>query len=307
MTAAEVIPLHQPDSHRIEKWARSIPVGFIVNKRGVDTSARHVLLILALHADNTTALAWPSQQTISEHTGLSEKTVSRCLTRLAYLGLITHVGARGAKQWLLRLDARTEAPDIRAEQQERRRQGTAERMRRMRSRRLSGEGVTRHLSVTCDALSVRHSADVTHQTTGGDALSVPRTTKEQLPKTELPKDAAPDAAADGLFEVPELPSKIETPGQLANRLTRIYTDKVKLTAYLAVQGVVKIAIKSGEYSEQQIASGMASLADERRTVTANSLRIAIEGSPQSRRKIPDRMVVPTSDSSIWNDESAMEF
>jgi DNA-binding Lrp family transcriptional regulator len=307
MTAAEIVPIRQADSHSATKWARSIPVGFLMNGRGVDTSARHVLLVLAMHADNATGLAWPSKSTIAEYTGLSEKTVARCLARLEQSGLITHVGMRGAKQWLLRFDACTAAPDVRAQQRDRKRQGTAERMRRLRARRSPEDHVTRHLSVTCDAPSVRHDAHVTQQTSPCDALDVPRTTKE-LPKNfELPKDAASDDAAGVLFDTPEPPPKSETAGQLANRLTRIYTDKVKLTAYLAVQGVVKLAIKSGEYSNRQIATGMAQLAEERRVVTANTLRIAIEGSPQGRNQLPERMTVPKPNAAVWQDKSALEF
>src|SRR5882757_1848333 len=307
MTAAEIVPIRQTDSHRATKWARSIHVGFLMNGRGVDTSARHVLLVLAMHADNATGLAWPSQSTVAEYTGLSEKTVARCLSRLEKSGLITHVGMRGAKQWLLRFEVCTDAPDVRAQQRDRKRQGTAERMRRLRAKQSPEDHVTPHLSVTCDASSVRHAADVTQQTSPCDALDVPRTTKELPKNLELPKDAAPDVAAGVLFDTPEPAPKSETTGQLANRLTRIYTDKVKFTAYLAAQGVVKLALKSGEYSHQQIAAGMARLAEERRVVSVNSLRIAIEGSPQKHNKLPERMTVPKPDAAVWQDKSALKF
>jgi DNA-binding Lrp family transcriptional regulator len=69
---------------------------------------------------------------------------------------------------------------------------------------------------------------------------------------------------------------VETVGQRANRLTKTYTDVVKLTSFQGVRNVVTLAVKAG-YSDAQITEGLAALADDGRPVTANTLRIQIEG------------------------------
>jgi hypothetical protein len=46
-----------------------------------------------------------------------------------------------------------------------------------------------------------------------------------------------------------------------------------------VRGVVQAAVRTGEYTDEQIAAALDRLADpaNRRSVTANTLRIALEG------------------------------
>lgn len=89
----------------------------------------------------------------------------------------------------------------------------------------------------------------------------------------------------------------ETEGQRINRIARLYTDRVKLTKFLAVSGVVKTAVRSGEYTEQQIVNGINDLAEERRPVTLDSLRIAMEGLPKSKRFATD---TPRPGSGVWD-------
>lgn len=94
----------------------------------------------------------------------------------------------------------------------------------------------------------------------------------------------PDLAADE----PPPHEEPETEGQRINRLARVYTDLVPLSAFLAVQGVVRKAAKacgqdgSPLYTDDQIADGLRQLAKEKRTPTATTLRVAIEGFPQQR-------------------------
>ncbi|MFJ1539333.1 hypothetical protein ACIODS_12390 [Micromonospora chalcea] len=72
----------------------------------------------------------------------------------------------------------------------------------------------------------------------------------------------------------------ETLDQRVNRLTRTYTDAVKFSNFPAIRSIVKKAIGSGDYTDEQITGGLAALADERDTVTTNTLRFAIEGLPK---------------------------
>lgn len=75
------------------------------------------------------------------------------------------------------------------------------------------------------------------------------------------------------------PSESET--QRAQRLTKVYTNKVPLSKFPAVMGIVKKALKAG-YSDQQITIALEGLADDGRPVTVDSLRIQMEGLPATR-------------------------
>jgi hypothetical protein len=113
--------------------------------------------------------------------------------------------------------------------------------------------------------------------------------------------AAARPPADGLFDVGEKP---ETEGQRVNRLTRIYTDLIKLTSFHAVSGVVKAAVRAQvdgvrQYSDTQIADALRELAEERRTVTQNSLRIAMEGMPAQRQQMA-RPAAPAPGAGVWD-------
>lgn len=81
---------------------------------------------------------------------------------------------------------------------------------------------------------------------------------------QLPECVAADAARD------------ESVGQRVNRVTRTYTDRVKLSPFHGVRAVVEAAVKAG-YSDEQIVPALSRLADSNRPVSANSLRIEIEG------------------------------
>lgn len=80
----------------------------------------------------------------------------------------------------------------------------------------------------------------------------------------------------------------ETQNQRIDRLTKLYTDVVRFSKFQAVQGVVRLAVRSAEedgtptYTDEQIAEAMTRLASDRRNVTVDSLRIEIEGLPPMR-------------------------
>ncbi|MCP5916342.1 helix-turn-helix domain-containing protein, partial [Klebsiella pneumoniae] len=64
-------------------WALSLPIQSLK-----DSSARHVLLCLANYAGSNGAGAFPSAKTLTDDTGLSERTVRIKLDLLEECGLI---------------------------------------------------------------------------------------------------------------------------------------------------------------------------------------------------------------------------
>lgn len=113
------------------------------------------------------------------------------------------------------------------------------------------------------------------------------------------RNAAADAATHGdggaLFDADSPAPKPETENQRANRLTRVYTDRVQLSNFNAVFGVVRTAVRSTAddgrplYTDQQITDALNKLADEGWSVSANTLRIAIQGRP---RRVPSDTNTP---------------
>jgi DNA-binding Lrp family transcriptional regulator len=68
----------------------------------------------------------------------------------------------------------------------------------------------------------------------------------------------------------------ETEGQHVQRLTRIYTDRIKLSNYNAVFQIVRTAVRL-DYTDDQIGPALSRLADHGRPVTKETLRIEMEG------------------------------
>ncbi len=81
----------------------------------------------------------------------------------------------------------------------------------------------------------------------------------------------------------------EGEGQRVNRLARTYTSRVPLSKFIAVAGVVRAAVRAADrdgqplYTDQQLTDGLARLVEERRAVTIDTLRIALEGPPRTTR------------------------
>jgi DNA-binding MarR family transcriptional regulator len=73
----------------------------------------------------------------------------------------------------------------------------------------------------------------------------------------------------------------ETVGQRVNRLAKTYTDRVKLSNFNAVAGVVRKAVNA-DVTDEKILTGLSKLADDSRAVTTDSLRYAIYGVPASQ-------------------------
>lgn len=79
-----------------------------------------------------------------------------------------------------------------------------------------------------------------------------------------------------------------TVNQRAQQLARIYTDVVKLSNFPAVMTIAKKALTSGDYDDQQIGAALARLAEDRRGVSTESLRIELEGLPNPRSQLAQR-------------------
>lgn len=88
---------------------------------------------------------------------------------------------------------------------------------------------------------------------------------------------APLAPLDGGAPGADLVLADETPNKRAQRLARTYTDRVKLSNFPAVMGVVKKAMTT--YDDETITAALSRLATEGRSVTTETLRIEIEGLP----------------------------
>jgi hypothetical protein len=104
---------------------------------------------------------------------------------------------------------------------------------------------------------------------------------EEAPTTSSPAapPTQPAPSQDGLFDAPPPPPK--SAGQRTNTLARSYCDRVPLSAYHSVAGVVRKAVDatapdgSPAYTDDHIAAALDRLVDEDRPVTADTLRIAL--------------------------------
>lgn len=103
--------------------------------------------------------------------------------------------------------------------------------------------------------------------------SPPERNREQGKEQGTGKGHPPSAGADAPPD-DEPTTTTETEGQRVNRLAKTYTDKVKLSNFPAVAGVVRKAVRAG-LADPAISRGLATLAAEERPVTADTLRIAI--------------------------------
>jgi hypothetical protein len=170
-----------------------------------DTTARHVLQVLAEHARPDGSNSHPSVLRVQYRTGYDRTTVQRAFRRLEKGGLIVRAGSvDGRTRWTLSVSLRrpeSDWSDLEREEEDFR-SAAAERKRRSRSK-----GVTHSESVTVtdgngvtvtDAESV--TADVTDSTPSRHALKVRPSRTERRPNpqqpsdNQLPKDSSSPAA-----------------------------------------------------------------------------------------------------------------
>ncbi|MFD3614462.1 helix-turn-helix domain-containing protein [Streptomyces sp. NPDC058676] len=177
-------------------WAMDDAPMLRTEKDRPDSTARHVLQVLAEHARPDGSNSHPSVLRIQYRTGYDERTVQRALRRLEAGGLIKRQGSvNGRTKWRLQMQLRRpdfDWAELEAEAEEAKKQA-AERQRRARAKRVTesgsvtvtspesvtvthGESVTEggvtHSESVSHALPVR---DVTHSASERHALSAPLT------------------------------------------------------------------------------------------------------------------------------------
>lgn len=165
-----------------------------------DTTGRHVLQVLAEHANSDGTDAHPSVLRIQYRTGFDRVTVQRALRRLEKAGLIAKDGTReGRTRYKLAMHLSrptTDWSDLEREENEFR-TAAAERKRRSRSK-----GVTHAESVTVtdgEGVTVTHAESVTDPC---HALKVRSSRTERRPNHQQPsdkqllEDSSPAAARD---------------------------------------------------------------------------------------------------------------
>ncbi|WEH40762.1 helix-turn-helix domain-containing protein [Streptomyces sp. AM 2-1-1] len=207
-------------------WAMDDAPMLRTDKGRPDSTARHVLQVLAEHARPDGSNSHPSHLRIQYRTGYDERTIQRALRRLETGGLIKSDGSvNGRRRWRLQLHLKRPAFDwaeLEAEVEDAKKQA-AERQRRSRSKRVtpsetvtvthsesvteadvthSGDvtegGVTHSASVS-HALQVR---DVTHSASGCHALSAPLTTNNHQPNHQEPFPSPAAASAPAATPTP---------------------------------------------------------------------------------------------------------
>lgn len=205
-------------------WAMDDAPMLRTDKGRPDSTARHVLQVLAEHARSDGSNSHPSVLRIQYRTGYDERTVQRALRRLEAGGLIKQQGSvQGRKKWRLQMHlVRPEFDwaELEAEAEEGRKQA-AERQRRARQKRVTHsadvtvthsesvtvthsddvtEGGVTHSESVSHALPVR---DVTHSASERHALSAPLTVINHQWNHQEPLAAEADASG---------PADAPTPG-----------------------------------------------------------------------------------------------
>ncbi|MFH9574265.1 helix-turn-helix domain-containing protein [Streptomyces sp. NPDC017454] len=174
-------------------WAMDHAPMLRTEKGKPDTTARHVLQVLAEHASPTGTDAHPSVLRIQYRTGYDRTTVQRALRRLEKGELIAKDGMKESRtRWKLAMYLHrpaTDWSDLEREEDEFR-AAAAERKRRSRSK-----GVTHAESVTvtdAEGVTVTHAesvtADVTHSKSVRHALKVRPSRTERRPNHQQPSD-----------------------------------------------------------------------------------------------------------------------
>lgn len=74
----------------------------------------------------------------------------------------------------------------------------------------------------------------------------------------------------------------ETINQRVNRVTKTYTDVVKMSRFPAIMSIVKKAIVDAGHDDDSVIAALARLAAEGRSVTTETLRIELDGQPAYR-------------------------
>lgn len=158
-----------------------------------DTTARHVLQVLAEHARPDGTNAHPSVLRLQFRSGYDRATIQRALRRLEKGGLLVRDGStEGRARWVLPMNLIRPESDwtVLERDEEATRDAAAERKRRSRSK-----SVTHAESVTVtdsESVTVTHgesvTTDVTHAESGRHAFKVRPSRTERGPNHQQPSD-----------------------------------------------------------------------------------------------------------------------
>jgi hypothetical protein len=205
--------------------------------------------------------ARPKVRTIAERAAVSERTVERAIARFRTLGMLRsqRIYSRDGREiigchYMLRdtppAPAQSPPPDG-----------------------LVG-GTPTAPSVTPDGPVGAGTHQGTHQGTPS-AATQPRADDDDV--TTL----VGDGSLPGMPPAP--PGPPPTPVRRAQALTAGYVERVPLSNFAAVLGIVRKAIDVGRYTDQAIDDALTRLATSGRSVTTDALRTELEGLPAGRR------------------------
>jgi hypothetical protein len=138
--------------------------------------------------------------------------------------------------------------------------------------------------------------DLVREPDGKDTY-LPTTSHQDQPRATAAADAA--APLPGFEDIEhaspqkrktakKAPKGEPTENQRINTLTKVYTDRVQLSAFHAVRKVVETAVQIGTYSDDQIRAALDRLVAENMTCSMNTMRIELEGPKNTRGHQPYR-------------------
>lgn len=212
-------------------------------------NARLLLLAIADCANDAGLNAFPSVAELVRKTGLSERGVQSTIADLVALGeLLVH--------------------------------------------RNAGPGGCNRYQVVMTPADSAGGANPAGADSAPPAKRAPRKSRTPQKTTPTPAGSAPGTVLEpsekissskrsSLAGKPKQDPAEESTGQRVNRLARLYTDRVKLSNFNAVAGVVRKAVNAG-VGDELITHGLGQLADDQRAVTVDSLRYAIYGVPPTQ-------------------------
>lgn len=276
-------------------------------QKTADSPSKMVLVALASFADNAGG-CYPSHKRLASMSGLSLKTIKRKIALLEEQGLITTDerwrgdGTRASNQYWLN------APNELANEPGEQIEFYEDEQGRRVSAREQATNVGRQRAAKWQEKVDRESGVVDRESAKMDPV-----TPHELLKNNPPNDSAAlranavapsgdepenpandengddDMADDELFDVadvdPAAAQRIEAreldkqKNKRAQALTKVYTSRVKLSVFPAVMKVVRRTVDAG-FTDQQIEYALKDLAASQRSVTVDSMRIALDAAPE---------------------------
>jgi hypothetical protein len=203
-------------------WAKNVPPMLRADGR-VDTTAHHVLLVLATYAKKDGSEARPGLELLADDCYLTPKYVAEALDRIQAAGLISKSACLtgGTVVWRLHLDVVNTGPSVVDQHRERRRLADRERQRRHRERR-AGEAASHGAAdrdvTASESVTVTAREDVT--VTASQAVShgaAVRESRRATPFVTAPQPLQPQVTpATTASELPiELPIELSPPPPVA--------------------------------------------------------------------------------------------